>query len=58
MCCLAARWVGPKRYLFCDFCMVYYDILDRELILIGKVEEIQQQYNEQIKKQADEQNKT
>lgn len=72
MCCLAARWVGPKRYLLCDFCMVYYDILDRELVLIGEVKKIQQQYmeilqqhkeilqqqNEQLKEQADEQNKT
>jgi hypothetical protein len=52
--------------------MVYYDILDRELVLIGEVKKIQQQYmeilqqhkeilqqqNEQLKEQADEQNKT
>lgn len=39
--CLDATWIGPKRFFFCDFCLIYYDIIDFKLVRIGTMEEIQ-----------------
>lgn len=53
MSCITATWIGPKRYFFCDFCLVYYDIIDRKIIRVGNIDEVINILNEQAKAQIE-----
>lgn len=36
--CLEPIYFGPKRYLYCDFCMVWYDGITPNLFVVPREE--------------------